>query len=272
MNSSGPSVLALSVPLAAVVGLFVGSFLNVVVYRTPLGLSVSSPRSFCPTCQRQLAWWENVPVVSWVALRGRCHTCHEPISIRYPLVELATGVTFALVTWAWHGWWISAGYCVLAATVIAVALIEYRGQRAPLVVAAVGTGLALLVIVVGGGWQHHWHVVSGSLLGTALAVLVFGVLRTADPDCSDARGHGRSALLPAGCWVGGLGLEAAAVGFAVWIAAYALCMVGAWSMARQLAGPGADAPTFDRASHPVLLAPLVTAIAIGMTASLVAGS
>ncbi|MGD0314092.1 MAG: prepilin peptidase [Acidimicrobiales bacterium] len=273
MNTDGPSLLALFVPLAGVVGLFVGSFLNVVVYRTPLGLSVASPRSFCPTCERQLAWWENVPVISWVALRGRCHTCHEPISVRYPLVELTTGVTFALVIWAWHGWWISAGYCILAATVIAVALIEYRGQRAPLVMAAVGTGLAQFVIVVAGGWQHHWTVVSGSLLGTALAVVGYGLLRRGDPECTDQRGHGRSALLPAGCWVGGLGLVATAVGVGVWIAAYALCMVGAWSIARQTApaGVGADAPTSDRSTLPLLLAPLVTAIAIGMTASLIAG-
>jgi hypothetical protein len=176
-----------------------------------------------------------------------------------------------LVTWAWHGWLISAGYCALAATVIAVALIEYRGQRAPLVVAAIGTGLAQVVIVVGGGWQHHWHVVSGSLLGTALAVVVYGILRNSDPECIDPRGHGRSALLPAGCWVGGLGIGATAVGVTVWIAAYALCMVGVWSMARQMAGPSTDSPTFDRATNPVLLAPLVTAIAIGMSASLIAG-
>ena len=124
-----------------------------------------------------------------------------------------------------------------------MALIEYRGQRAPLVVAAVGTGLAQLVIVVGGGWQHHWAVVSGSLLGTALAVVVYGLLRRGDPECADPRGHGRSALLPAGCWVGGLGLGAAAVGSAVWIVAYALCMVGAWSMAASWPGPG---PTPER--------------------------
>ena len=86
--------------LAGVVGLFIGSFLNVVVYRAPLGLSVSTPRSFCPTCDRQLVWWENVPLISWLALRGRCHTCHEPISVRYPLVEATTAVAFAFVALA----------------------------------------------------------------------------------------------------------------------------------------------------------------------------
>ncbi len=123
----------LVVILAGIVGLFIGSFLNVVVYRAPLGLSVSSPRSFCPTCDRQLVWWENVPVVSWLALRGRCHTCHEPISARYPLVEATTAVAFAFVAWGWHGSLITAGYCVLAATAISVGLIEYGGHRSPLV-------------------------------------------------------------------------------------------------------------------------------------------
>jgi leader peptidase (prepilin peptidase)/N-methyltransferase len=63
MGSEHVPLLAVALPLAAVVGLFVGSFLNVVIYRAPLGLSVSTPRSFCPTCQRQLHWWENVPLV-----------------------------------------------------------------------------------------------------------------------------------------------------------------------------------------------------------------
>ena len=157
------------IPLAGVVGLFVGSFLNVVIYRTPLGLSVAAPRSFCPTCDRQLMWWENVPVRSWLALRGRCRTCHEPISVRYPLVELATAAAFVLTTWAWHGTILAAAYCVLGASMIGVGLIEYGGQRAPLSVAAVGTGLAEAIIVVGGVWQHRWSVVVGSLVGLAVA-------------------------------------------------------------------------------------------------------
>ena len=75
MNTDQVPLLALTVPLAVLAGLFIGSFLNVVIYRTPRGLSVSRPRSFCTKCDRQLQWWENVPVVSWVVLRGRCHSC-----------------------------------------------------------------------------------------------------------------------------------------------------------------------------------------------------
>src|ERR1700734_649119 len=122
MSSKSFSLLVLTISCAGLIGVFVGSFLNVVIYRTPLGLSVNSPRSFCPTCERQLAWWENIPIVSWIGLKGRCRTCGTPISIRYPLVELSTGIVFALVTWAWDGTIVSAAYCVLAAAMVAVSL------------------------------------------------------------------------------------------------------------------------------------------------------
>ena len=270
MSSDRISLLIVTIPLAGAVGLFVGSFLNVVIYRTPLGLSVATPRSFCPTCDRQLPWWENVPVVSWVALRGRCHTCHLPISARYPLVESTTAVAFALTTWAWHGNLIAAAYCSLAAALIAVTLIEYGGQRAPLSVAAVGTGVALVVIVIGGGWQHRWSTVAGSLVGTLVAVVAFTLLQRQDPGCVDPREYGRSALLLAGCWAGGLGISAVAVGTLFWIVTYLLCMVGASAVGRQSVSVGNPAQTLLRTPHPVLGAPLVAAIALGMAASLIA--
>jgi leader peptidase (prepilin peptidase)/N-methyltransferase len=270
MVSDGVPSLALALPLAGVVGLFVGSFLNVVVYRTPLGLSVAAPRSFCPTCERQLHWWENVPLVSWLALRGRCHTCHQPISVRYPLVELATAIAFVLVTWAWHGTAVSAAYCALAAGMIAIGLIEYGGQRAPLSIATVATGVAEVIIVVGAGWRHHWGTVGGSLLGTAVAVVLYALLRRLDPECADPRGHGRSAVLLAGCWTGGLGATPFAVGALTWIVVYFVCMSAAWSVARNRS---TTAPGSEWMPHlpPLLAAPLVTAISIALAASLIAG-
>jgi leader peptidase (prepilin peptidase)/N-methyltransferase len=81
---------------AGLMGLAIGSFLNVVVYRVPRGESVVHPRSRCPNCQTPIAWYDNLPVLSWLLLRGRCRACHEPISARYPLIELATGAVFAL--------------------------------------------------------------------------------------------------------------------------------------------------------------------------------
>jgi leader peptidase (prepilin peptidase)/N-methyltransferase len=78
-------------------GLLIGSFLNVVVYRVPNGLSIISPPSACPGCKTQIKAYDNVPVLSWLALRGKCRSCSSPISTRYPLVELVTAVFFVVV-------------------------------------------------------------------------------------------------------------------------------------------------------------------------------
>lgn len=79
-------------------GLCVGSFLNVVIYRLPVGLSLANPpRSFCPHCQAGIAWYDNLPLLSWLLLRGRCRHCATPISVRYPIVEGITGLVFVLV-------------------------------------------------------------------------------------------------------------------------------------------------------------------------------
>src|SRR3990167_4615259 len=76
-------------------GLIIGSFLNAVIYRLPRGISLLHPkRSFCPSCQHSLAWWENLPVLSWIFLKGRCSHCHAPISWRYPLIEVITAFLF----------------------------------------------------------------------------------------------------------------------------------------------------------------------------------
>ncbi|WP_255447356.1 prepilin peptidase [Schumannella soli] len=90
--------LLLAVVLTAVLGLAVGSFTNVVVYRVPAGLSVVHPRSACPRCSTPIAARDNVPVLSWLLLRAKCRTCALPISARYPLVELAVGVFWVAVT------------------------------------------------------------------------------------------------------------------------------------------------------------------------------
>ena len=83
--------------LVAVMGSAVGSFLNVVIYRVPLGLSVVSPPSACPGCSSNISPRDNVPVLSWLVLRGKCRTCHTSISARYPIVEALTGILFIVV-------------------------------------------------------------------------------------------------------------------------------------------------------------------------------
>jgi leader peptidase (prepilin peptidase)/N-methyltransferase len=90
---------ALALAAAATFGALVGSFLNVCIYRLPLGKSIVWPASACPHCNRELLWYENIPVASYVALHGRCRTCAVPIGIRYPLVEALTAAMFALAWW-----------------------------------------------------------------------------------------------------------------------------------------------------------------------------
>jgi len=92
----------LAVMLALVLGGAFGSFLNVVLSRLPRGESVVWPASHCEACGRGLAWWENIPVVSFVALRGRCRTCHAPIGMRTLVVEAASGLAAAAAAWSWE--------------------------------------------------------------------------------------------------------------------------------------------------------------------------
>jgi leader peptidase (prepilin peptidase) / N-methyltransferase len=87
------------VVFAAIFGSTIGSFLNVCIYRLPRRQSIVWPRSACPHCQRELAWYENLPVVGWLWLRGRCRTCRGAIAIRYPIVETLTAAMFAGAAW-----------------------------------------------------------------------------------------------------------------------------------------------------------------------------
>ena len=95
--------MAGTIPIASlIVGLLLGSFANVPIYRWPRGGTVTEPkRSACPGCGKAIRGLDNVPVVSWLALRGRCRRCHEPISVRYLVVEVITGVLFGAVAWVW---------------------------------------------------------------------------------------------------------------------------------------------------------------------------
>jgi leader peptidase (prepilin peptidase)/N-methyltransferase len=90
---------AFFVAFATALGAIIGSFLNVLIYRLPLGRSVVWPASACPSCARALSWYENIPVLSYLALRARCRTCGARISIRYPLVELLTAAMFGVAWW-----------------------------------------------------------------------------------------------------------------------------------------------------------------------------
>ena len=157
--------LALLLVFAGLLGLAIGSFLNVVVYRVPAGIPLTR-ESRCPGCEAPVRWWQNVPVVGWVALRGRCAECGDRIAARYPLVEGATGIAFVLVTWLWSTatgalqpwtWAVLAAYLYFAAIAIALTLIDLDTHRLPdsvvlpsYVVAAI---LFMLACLLGAPWD-----------------------------------------------------------------------------------------------------------------------
>jgi leader peptidase (prepilin peptidase)/N-methyltransferase len=101
-----------AVVVAAAFGSIVGSFLNVCIYRLPIRRSIVWPASACTRCGRALAWYENVPIASYIALRGRCGSCREPISLRYPVIEALTATMFAL------GWWYDGPGVLLASRLV----------------------------------------------------------------------------------------------------------------------------------------------------------
>ena len=151
------------VALVGVTGLAIGSFLNVVVYRVPAGMSVVHPRSACPNCGHEISARENVPVVSWLALRGKCSQCAQPISKRYPLVELAGAAAFVIV-----GIWSAPQFAAAATVPVTIAAVLHL--VAFLYLAAISLALAIIdiethklpnVIVLPG------YLVGAALLGTA---------------------------------------------------------------------------------------------------------
>lgn len=143
-------------------GLVVGSFLNVVIYRLPRNESLVRPGSHCPKCGKPVRWYDNVPVLGWLLLRGRCRDCREPISIRYPLVEVATGLGFLLAFWRVGVDWPLLIAWAFIAVMICVALIDYDHMIIPdkIVLPAALIGLAASIAVDPQDW---WKYLAGGL-------------------------------------------------------------------------------------------------------------
>jgi len=159
---------------AGILGLLVGSFLNLVIHRVPLGESVVHPRSRCPGCGTELAARDNVPVLSWVLLRGRCRTCGEPISPRYPMVELGTAVLFAgVAVWCGLSWSLPA-YLYLAGISVALSAIDLDVRRLPdkIVLPSYVVALVLLLLpaVAEGRWDAYLR---AALTGVGLFAFYF---------------------------------------------------------------------------------------------------
>ena len=131
---------------AFALGLVVGSFLNVVIHRWPRGESVVRPRSRCPACGHAIAAWENVPVLSYLWLRGRCRSCAAPIPLRYPLVELLTGGVFALLISVQGISFMTPLWLAFAAALIAVAVIDFDHRVIPDRISLGGLAVGLVAV------------------------------------------------------------------------------------------------------------------------------
>jgi len=154
-----------------VLGLLVGSFLNVVIARVPREESIVRPGSHCPACGHVLAWYENLPLLSWAALGGRCRACRAPISFRYPAVELLTGVLFLLGGWAFGASWELVRALLLVTFLVPLALIDLEHWIVPVRVTILGTAAGLASAVPLGARS-----VIDSATGAAAGFLVFWAL------------------------------------------------------------------------------------------------
>jgi leader peptidase (prepilin peptidase)/N-methyltransferase len=209
--------------LLGLIGLLIGSFLNVVVYRLPRMLeaqwrqdcegtpnaahteaapfNLSVPRSRCPHCQHSIAWHQNIPVLSYVWLRGQCASCRAPIAVRYPLVELATGALFAACTWHWGLNASGLAWCGFSAALLVLALIDWDTTLLPddITLPLLWAGLIASAWQLTGTNLHSalWGAVAGYLLLWSiywLFKLVTG---------KEGMGYGDFKLLAAlGAWLG----------------------------------------------------------------------
>lgn len=175
--------------LLTIWGACVGSFLNVVIYRLPAGLSVVSPPSRCPGCLNKLAIYDNVPVLGWLWLRGRCRTCKMKISVQYPLVEAATALLFFGLTYAYYftglrevfavpgvvdTWPVLAVHLVLLSCMIAATMIDAKLYIIPLSLTWIPAAMAvvLLPVAVAAGWVPALPGASALAVGQSFEMLM----------------------------------------------------------------------------------------------------
>ena len=162
--------------VAALFGLVIGSFLNVVIHRVPLRQSVVTPRSACPSCGTTLAERDNIPVLSWLILKGRCRSCAEPISARYPLVELGTALLFGAAALRLGADWALPAFCLFFAALLAVALIDLEHFIVPnrIVFPMLAISVPLLAaasLIERDGWPLATGVLGALLASNALLLI-----------------------------------------------------------------------------------------------------
>lgn len=200
---------AIANSIVFVFGACIGSFLNVVVYRVPAGLSLISPPSRCPQCLHKLGKTENVPVLGWLWLRGRCRWCKTAISNRYPLVEAITGIIFLLVFWHFDFSIQTLGYWAFLSWLLALSLIDFDTMTLPGSLTKSGLVLGLIFQIIIG-----WQTAAGKGIpqqlmfgigGAVLGIWLLGAIRIAGSIAfrQEAMGAGDEKLMATiGAWLG----------------------------------------------------------------------
>ena len=164
------------IAVAAVLGAVIGSFLNACIYRMPRGISLRDPeRSFCPACRKLIPWYENLPVVSWLVLRGRCSGCGEKISIRYPLVELLVAGLF-VAAWQIYRMPLAPVYWVLLSLLVAATFIDIEHFIIPDEITWGGTAAGIVLSLLVPGMMGTDSRLAAGGLSLAGAALGFGLL------------------------------------------------------------------------------------------------
>lgn len=145
-----------AIVISAVFGLVIGSFMNVVIHRVPLGQSIVKPSSSCPNCGIEISNRDNIPIISWLILKGKCHHCKAPISLRYPLVELGCGIIFAVTTVKIGLTSDLAAYLVLMPSLLALALIDFYTLLIPKKIVYSSFVLVLVLFGVSAAISNQW--------------------------------------------------------------------------------------------------------------------
>jgi leader peptidase (prepilin peptidase)/N-methyltransferase len=167
----------LAAVIAGVIGAIFGSFLNVVAYRLPRGESLSRPRSRCPGCETPIRPYDNVPVLSWLALRGACRSCGERISVRYPLVEAGTGLLCALVVVAKGADADALLGLALVLLLVPVTLIDLDHRIIPNRLMLIGAVVAPALVLLTAPDDILEHVIAGAAAGGFFALFAFAYPR-----------------------------------------------------------------------------------------------
>ncbi len=173
--------LAVLLPTVGLLGLLLGSFLNVVVWRVPRGESVVHPPSHCPNCGGSIGARDNVPVLSWLLLRGKCRHCNARISARYPLVELATAALFAVVAYRFGWSWELPAFLYLAAISVALALIDLDVKRLPNAIVLPSYPVVALLLLLPAAVYGVWGDYLRALIGMVALFALYFVLAIVYP-------------------------------------------------------------------------------------------